>query len=504
MLLCDREQGDKRLLSDIDQFLMKLMEVNDLRSRLDLLLWMHEFPAQFTELEPEIVLALDACGELLDSKRFKEVCVYCLSIGNYVNGGTPKGGAHGIYVKSLPKMSDSRGVDKKTTLMDFLVHTLLRGKGPEAQLPKFHEELANVTKAAESSVKGLSAEVEILAKDLLKIDRAAKKLREGTRGATPELEEFYGKVEKYVTRYEEQVVKLHSKSNDTQIKFTNVLKQYGERPNTDSEDVFSVVATFVQRFCEARTKYDEEKQNEAKDRERKAATERKIREREQATVDRQHIATNREKKEKPNPFAPPPVTAETSSAPIATTTPEVVKKVNPFAVAPPTHSEPPSGGGSSDAAVTAAPPSANPFAAAAAEPVAPVRMAEVAPALASAPAAGPTPMPGRNFQTKKLSHSFVAVAPLTQPTSPDRAGGYGASFQPKEFGVNEVNPFVSPDAGASQRQGAYNPFAPQAAKSGKDREKKMVQRQAPSREGYLDKLSGGKHRFVHAAPFGSL
>ena len=55
-------------------------------------------------------IALDTCRELINSKRFETVLHYVLSIGNYVNGGTPKGGCHGFMLKSLPKLADARGM----------------------------------------------------------------------------------------------------------------------------------------------------------------------------------------------------------------------------------------------------------------------------------------------------------------------------------------------------------------------------------------------------------
>jgi len=52
--------------------------------------------------------------------------------GNHVNGGTAKGGKHGVMLKSFQKMGDSKGADKKTTLMDFL-YTTLRKKRKDSE-----------------------------------------------------------------------------------------------------------------------------------------------------------------------------------------------------------------------------------------------------------------------------------------------------------------------------------------------------------------------------------
>jgi hypothetical protein len=160
----EKYQGDKRQLSDIDQFLMAMMSIRELRVRLDLLLWIYEFPAQLQELEPEIALAKGAVSDLLSSDRFRTVFNYVLSLGNYVNGGTAKGAAHGVHLKCLSKLADARGSDKKTTLMDFLVLTLQKLGGKSASLVDFADDLEHAAKAAETSIKGLSVWLCILKK----------------------------------------------------------------------------------------------------------------------------------------------------------------------------------------------------------------------------------------------------------------------------------------------------------------------------------------------------
>ena len=50
-------------------------------------------------------------------------------------------------------------------------------------------------------IQGLSAEVEILAKDLLKIDRSAKKMKEVVGVVSDRDEFFYSEVERFVSQY---------------------------------------------------------------------------------------------------------------------------------------------------------------------------------------------------------------------------------------------------------------------------------------------------------------
>ena len=116
---------------------------------------------------------------------------------------------------------------------------------------------------------------------------------------------------------------------------------------------------------------------------------------------------------------------------------------------------------------------------------------------------------------------FDALAPKPvseQPdiNMPDRAGGYGEYYEEKEFGVNQSNPFLKQNK--KKEQGPYNPFAktdkpalpplgaaaiaaassstPSSSAAGAAKAKKPTvnkNRPPPTRKGYLDKLSGGKH-----------
>lgn len=154
-------------------------------------------------------------------------------------------------------MTPSLGADKKTTLMDFLHLTLRKRKRIEGDLVKFTDDLQNAGEASENSVKALEAEVEMLAKDLLKIDRASDALKKKTPAdmMNAETERFFTNIDKFVTMFEENLVEIHEKVEDIVTLYTDLLKKFGEKPNTDSEEVFGHFNSFSIRFKEAVQKY---------------------------------------------------------------------------------------------------------------------------------------------------------------------------------------------------------------------------------------------------------
>jgi hypothetical protein len=102
-----------------------------------------------------------------------------------------------------------------------LAHTLRTCReSQDVDLSRFFEDIPTILKAAESSVKvmmnagiillsllmieskGLSAEMEILAKDLLKIDRSAKKMKELIENPSPRDLAFFSEIDIFVTKFE--------------------------------------------------------------------------------------------------------------------------------------------------------------------------------------------------------------------------------------------------------------------------------------------------------------
>eukprot|EP00040_Diaphanoeca_grandis_P033013 m.201182 g.201182 ORF g.201182 m.201182 type:complete len:1357 (+) comp32792_c0_seq1:68-4138(+) len=251
-----RYKGDKSQLSDLDQFLMRLIEIPHLKLKLDLLRMIHELPAQFDGLQPSIATCMGAVDELLTSKKLEQVLLYGLSIGNHVNGGTSKGGKHGVLIRSFAKMANTRGSDKTTTLMDFFYHELRRRRRTDGELSKFTDDLKEVCQASETSIKALSAEVDMLAKDILTIEARGKALKDkvGNDAMTPEIELFFTGLDRFVTQFEGSLIVLGDKAEVIVANYSKVLTKFGEKQGTDSEELFGHVVQFVESFQAAHNK----------------------------------------------------------------------------------------------------------------------------------------------------------------------------------------------------------------------------------------------------------
>lgn len=59
------------------------------------------------------------------NENFRKFLTVLLKVGNYMNGVTTKGGAYGFKLNSLKKFFDLKGNDKKTTLIQYVVFTII-------------------------------------------------------------------------------------------------------------------------------------------------------------------------------------------------------------------------------------------------------------------------------------------------------------------------------------------------------------------------------------------
>ncbi|XP_028410081.1 formin-like protein 2 [Dendronephthya gigantea] len=238
-------KGTREDLLKTDLFMMKLCEIRDLNARLDLLLFILEFPLQYEELSPTVSSVLQTCTDIIHSKKFQTVLEYVLAIGNYLNGGTSRGSAHGFQISSLPKLIDTRGSQKNYTLLNLLVDML---KIQEEETLSLGHDFPSMKFAVDASVKGLTAEVEVLWKGLAKI----KKLNIDLQMKRKTLDEaggrFHEDINTFVSEYELKLLDLNSRCDNMKESFTKMLTLLGEPSGKNSEEVFGNLNKFLTSF----------------------------------------------------------------------------------------------------------------------------------------------------------------------------------------------------------------------------------------------------------------
>lgn len=151
-----------------------------------------------------------------------------LLAGNYLNGGTARGGAYGFKLDTLGKLESVKGSDNKTSLLDLLakwaVNDIPSGPAaPMAQLPDIQSALENC-KAL--SLKSVREDVESLVKQ-------------------------HGESLRVVTAHQ-------TNCKDANDKFSAVLLPFFEASQKDLEDLKADVIAFKGKFEALVAQYGED------------------------------------------------------------------------------------------------------------------------------------------------------------------------------------------------------------------------------------------------------
>lgn len=161
---------DYNQLTEAEQFAVTIAEIKRLLPRLKSMRFRQQYPELVQDIKPDIVAGAAACEEVKHSRKFTQILELILLMGNYMNSGSRNGQAFGFEINFLTKLTSTKDVENKTTLLHYLVDTIER-KFPD--LLTFADELTHVDKAArvstetiEKALRGMEAQIRNLETDL--------------------------------------------------------------------------------------------------------------------------------------------------------------------------------------------------------------------------------------------------------------------------------------------------------------------------------------------------
>jgi len=154
------EPGDDKNLAKAEKFFFVIKNIDkNLPQRLELWAFKMNFD-KLLAVEREKVSALrDAHRCIKTSKSLRELFSTILAFGNYMNGGTKKGQAHGFKLKSLSQLTRSKAADNKTTLMEYLYLYLLKKNEKLLAFPKEWESLEGAVSVDIPTLRGNIAQI---------------------------------------------------------------------------------------------------------------------------------------------------------------------------------------------------------------------------------------------------------------------------------------------------------------------------------------------------------
>ncbi|XP_024915519.1 formin-like protein 13 [Cynoglossus semilaevis] len=230
----------------VDQYMMEMCNIPYLDAQLDLLLTLRELPSSMMDLQPLINQKIRMCLQLCDCRSFVSVLEYLLAIGNYLNENAGKGKAKGFRLSSLTKLPQLRGKDKSFTLTHALVEQIMLH---DPILAIFTQELAEFETVPGASIKGLTAEVDVLKNELQKVAQYRKTFKKSHAASLPP--KFSKDLKVAVDKYNTDLAALTKTCEEMKKLYAAVLVKFGEPANQDSQELFGTISQFVHDFKRA-------------------------------------------------------------------------------------------------------------------------------------------------------------------------------------------------------------------------------------------------------------
>eukprot|EP00871_Galdieria_phlegrea_P001506 jgi/Galph1/2356/GphlegSOOS_G32.1 len=242
---------DPSSLNTPERFTLLLSRVPRVNSKIRSSLAIRNFDASMDELSKSISIIEGACKEVRESEEFRQVLKITLVIGNFLNQGTPRGHAVGFKLESLTKLQDTRAVDKKTTLLKYIVE-LCRYKSTE--MNNIRLEWKDVDEASKIVQSELSSDVMSLQNTFQTLKREVEHLQTENSEKWQKLQKFCEDANEKLTK----LVKQHSKSID---QFRQLVEYFGENPNQMSlEEFFGIISQFTTSYRQYWKEIDEEEE----------------------------------------------------------------------------------------------------------------------------------------------------------------------------------------------------------------------------------------------------
>ncbi|VVC94742.1 unnamed protein product [Leptidea sinapis] len=160
--------GDVTKLGNAEKFLMQLIQLPNYKLRIECMLLKEEWSSTAGYLESAINAILVAGDDLMSSRAIQEILYISLIAGNFLNAGGYAGGAAGVKLSSLQKLSDIRANKPGMNLMHYVA---MQAERKNKELVHFADDTRVLDEAAKASVEQLHNEIQGLASRVSALQR---------------------------------------------------------------------------------------------------------------------------------------------------------------------------------------------------------------------------------------------------------------------------------------------------------------------------------------------
>ncbi|XP_044014805.1 protein diaphanous isoform X3 [Aphidius gifuensis] len=272
-------------LTEAEQFCVTISTIKRLLPRLKSLSFMLKFDELVQDIKPDIVAGTAACEEVKSSKKFFKILELVLLLGNYMNSGSKNGQAFGFEISFLTKLTSTKDIENKQTLMHYLVDTIERNF---SECSNFSEELSHIDRASRVSLENIQ-------KSLRQMDISIKNLEQdllNTKIPQNNQDNFIEIMSPFAKKARESYEVMQNMFKNMDTLYSDLSEFYSfEKQKYTLEEFFGDIKKFKEDFEQSQKEIvklrdAEEKQRRAREAREKAEIERAARaEHKRALVD---------------------------------------------------------------------------------------------------------------------------------------------------------------------------------------------------------------------------
>lgn len=268
LLVCPTPEEEQLLVQNFnikdqvdrtDAFMMELAELKGLRGKILCAL----SAKTFNEEAVDVIRSMDTFAmipvEIMNSSKLCKVLEAILAIGNFLNSGTARGGAHGFKLEALAMLSTVKDVNGGT-LLDYLVHMLERDS--PGLLPL--DDMPTLPRSVELSLEAIGDEVNALLESVTNVSEQITQIGDDAtmRVFKEEMEVFAADA----VKVREEIVSLRGLMSQ---KLQSMMAHFGERNKMArgrQEDLLRMLRQFCEDIdaCLAKRKEKEERDEKAR------------------------------------------------------------------------------------------------------------------------------------------------------------------------------------------------------------------------------------------------
>uniref|UniRef100_A0A8D8WRH5 Protein diaphanous homolog 3 n=2 Tax=Cacopsylla melanoneura TaxID=428564 RepID=A0A8D8WRH5_9HEMI len=239
--------SDYANLTEAEQFAVTIAEIKRLLPRLKSMHFKQHFVEMYGDTHKNIIYGKQACEEVKQSKKLAKILELILLMGNYMNSGSRNGGAFGFEINFLTKLSSTKDIENKSTLLHYLVDTI-ENKFPECL--KFSDELLHVDRAARVSTDVIQNAIRQMENNIKNLETDIQNCKLAT--STSEEDQFLSTMEPFAKEVRSKVTLLSNMFKNMMTLYSDLAEFFTfDKTIYPLEEFFTDIKTFKDAFYQA-------------------------------------------------------------------------------------------------------------------------------------------------------------------------------------------------------------------------------------------------------------